>query len=188
MSLGRRKFIATSTTAGLVAAFASLGARRPARAGGPWGELIPDPNGILDLPAGFSYRILEDGGDDMSDGYRVPRRPDGMACFPGPDGTLILMRNHENSLNANADGPYKEGQTAPPEAYDPEGMGGVTRLVIDATTFERISSNLVLVGTVRNCAGGPSPWGWLSCEENVDINGGYGHGYTFLCLTDAETV
>jgi secreted PhoX family phosphatase len=48
----------------------------------------------------------------------------------------------------------------------------------------RVSSNLVLVGTSRNCAGGMSPWGWLTCEENVDE----GHGYVFLCATDADRV
>src|SRR5690606_7203744 len=34
-------------------------------------------------------------------------------------------------------------------------------------------------------------WGWLSCEENTDINGGQSpirHGYTFLCPIDAESV
>jgi uncharacterized protein len=188
MSFGRRTFIATSATASMVAALASLSSHRRVHARGPWGELIPDPNGILDLPAGFTYKILETGGDDMSDGYRVPRRPDGMACFAGPNGTLVLMRNHENGLNDLANGPYKDGQSAPEQAYDPEATGGVTRLVVDARTFERISSNLVLAGTIRNCAGGPSPWGWLSCEESVEINGEYRHGYTFVCPIDAETV
>jgi hypothetical protein len=42
----------------------------------------------------------------------------------------------------------------------------------------------VLAGTLRNCAGGSSPWGWLSCEEAVDK----GHGYVFVCRTDAERV
>ncbi len=171
-----------------MASLVTLGRRRSAQARGPWGPLIPDPNGVLDLPEGFSYMILEDAGQEMSDGYRLPARPDGMACFAGPDDTLIILRNHENNLNADADGPYFNGQPVPPEAYDPEGMGGVTRLVVDATTYERISSNLVLTGTVRNCAGGPSPWGWLSCEENVEINGDYRHGYTFLCPADAEVV
>ena len=40
--------------------------------------------------------------------------------------------------------------------------------------------------------GGPSPWGWLSCEENVEINTvgdqEYRHGYTFVCPIDADTV
>jgi uncharacterized protein len=98
------------------------------------------------------------------------------------------MRNHEVSYNDTSNGPYKPGQNPNPKAYDPKGMGGVTRLVVNATTFERISSNLVLIGTIRNCAGGPSPWGWLSCEENVDKPGAYRHGYTFLCSTSAASV
>jgi MYXO-CTERM domain-containing protein len=186
--LARRKFLVSSATVTLAGVFASLAGDRHARARGPWGELVPDPDGILDLPAGFSYAILERRLDDMDDGYQVPGRPDGMACFAGPDNTLILMRNHENSLDATADGPFQNGQPVPTEAYDPAGMGGVTRVVVDATTFERISSNLVLIGTARNCAGGPSPWGWLSCEENTEINGEYRHGYVFVCPTDAATV
>ena len=57
-------------------------------------------------------------------------------------------------------------------------------MVIDAAAGTRVSSNFVLAGTVRNCAGGPSPWGWLSCEEDVSA----GHGYVFVCATDAEVV
>jgi secreted PhoX family phosphatase len=191
-SIGRRKFVLTSASVTLAASLAALAGKRRARALGPWGELVPDPDGILDLPAGFSYAILETGGDDMDDGFQVPLRPDGMACFAGPDNTLILMRNHENSVGADANGPYQAGQAVPPEAYEPAGMGGVSRVVVDATTFERISSNLVLIGTARNCAGGPSPWGWLSCEENVDINNDgivdHRHGYVFVCPTDAQSV
>jgi secreted PhoX family phosphatase len=184
-TLGRRKFIITAGAATLGLSLATLVTRNQARARG-FGELIPDPDGILDLPEGFTYRILEQSGDDMDDGYRVPGAPDGMACFSGPNNTLILMRNHEEGIDG--EGPYQAGQSPADEAYDPEAMGGVTRLVIDATTYERISSNLVLVGTIRNCAGGPSPWGWLSCEENTDINGIHRHGYTFVCPTDAESV
>jgi hypothetical protein len=150
----------------------------------PLGALVPDPNGILDLPPGFSYQILDQTGALMDDDYRVPGYPDGMACFPGEPGTFILMRNHELYPYNTDVSAYGANQVPPPEAYDPLSMGAVTRVVINATTLERISSNLVLVGTNRNCAGGPSPWGWLSCEESVDE----GHGYVFLCPTDAETV
>lgn len=153
-------------------------------AGAGFGPLVEDPEGIIDLPEGFSYAILEKKTELMDDGYKVPGRPDGMACFDGPDGTLILMRNHENSPGDFTNGPYRDGQIAPPQTYAPLSMGGVSRLVLDAATFERISSNLVLVGTNRNCAGGVSPWGWLSCEENTSPN----HGYTFLCSIDAEVV
>ncbi len=142
--------------------------------------LLPDPQGLLDLPAGFTYRVVDRTFDRMSDGYRVPGRPDGMACFPGPNGTLILMRNHECDRDARA-GAYSSNP--PPEAYDAKAYGGVTRVVLDEK-LDRVSSNLVLTGTMRNCAGGPSPWGWLTCEESVDP----GHGYVFLCPTDAAKV
>ena len=68
------------------------------------------------------------------------------------------------------------GQPVPAEAYDPEGTGGVTRVVLDAKSLELVSSNLVLAGTYWNCAGGLSPWGWLSCEETLST----GHGYVFV--------
>jgi secreted PhoX family phosphatase len=153
---------------------------RPATAASP-GPLVPDPRGLVDLPAGFAYRILERQGDPMSDGYRVPGAPDGMACFAGPGNTLVLMRNQEVALNDPGAGPYRPGQPPSPLAYDPTAHGGVTRLVIDATTLNRVSSNLVLAGTSRNCAGGVSPWGWLSCEEHFTAT----HGYVFVCPTDA---
>lgn len=143
--------------------------------------LVPDPLKILDLPEGFSYRILERTGETMSDGYRVPGRPDAMGCFSRADGKLILMRNHEL---VSDQGPYAKSAEAPPEAYDREAQGGVTRLVLDAKTLTRDSSNLVLAGTTQNCSGGVSPWGWLTCEEYFTPT----HGYTFLCSPDAERV
>jgi secreted PhoX family phosphatase len=154
---------------------------RRARALG-FGALETDPSGILDLPRGFRYSVLETAGSAMSDGYLVPYRPDGMAAFPGPSGTIVLMRNHELDGDVGL-GAYGE-LPVPVEAYDPAAYGGVTRLVVDGTSFTRMSSNLVLTGTARNCSGGPSPWGWLSCEESTRD----GHGYVFLCAPGAETV
>src|SRR3990167_3449658 len=61
-----------------------------------YGPLKPDPNGILDLPEGFSYRIVSYAGQQMNDGYVTPGRADGMACFPLRGSKVILMRNHEN--------------------------------------------------------------------------------------------
>jgi secreted PhoX family phosphatase len=148
------------------------------------GSLPADPQGILELPPEFSYRVLMRAGDRMHDGYRSPGRPDAMGCFEGKDGTLVLMRNHEVFRGDVGRSPYFPEQRPPPEAYDPEGTGGVTRLVLDRETLELRSSNLVLGGTFWNCAGGMSPWGWLSCEETVDP----GHGYVFLCASDAERV
>ncbi len=144
-------------------------------------SLVRDPRGIIDLAKGLSYRIIDRTFDAMTDGHRVPACPDGMACFSGPGDTWVLMRNHE--LNDNlALGPYRGAPV--PEAYDPRAAGGVTRIVLDARTGQRVSSNLVLAGTLRNCAGGPSPWGWISCEETTET----GHGYAFLCKTTSERV
>lgn len=143
--------------------------------------LVPDPEGLFDLPSGFRYHVIERRPAKLSDGHRLPGAPDGMACFAGPNGTFVLMRNHELDRTPEL-GPF-EGEPHR-NAYDPEAAGGVTRVVIDARTLERISSNLVLAGTLRNCACGPSPWGFLTCEESVAA----GHGYVFLCDPAAETI
>ena len=82
ISFGRRAFLGAG---GLAALAGFLPLRRLLAGGGSpslgFGPLQPDPNGILDLPAGFAYRVLDRGGDAMDDGYRVPGRPDGMAAF-----------------------------------------------------------------------------------------------------------
>ncbi len=148
---------------------------------GRFGRLRPDPRGVLDLLEGFSYRILQRAGTPMSDGVPMPPAPDGMACFTADDGSLVLMRNHElpGGLRARFyDLPIARA------AYDPSAAGGVSRVVLDPATREVRSSNMVLAGTVMNCSGGPSPWGWLSCEETVEPD----HGYVFLCDPSADRV
>ncbi|HMI92921.1 MAG TPA: alkaline phosphatase PhoX, partial [Polyangiales bacterium] len=155
----------------------------PAAADKP-ASLVADPAGIVDLPPGFSYRVLQRFGDPLSDGYRMAGRPDAMGAFGGADGSIVLMRNHELTSSHVDSAPFTPEQGPPPEAYDQNGTGGVTRVVLDPETLAIRSSNLVLAGTFWNCAGGLSPWGWLSCEETVEPN----HGYVFLCPSDAERV
>jgi uncharacterized protein len=180
MRIERRTLLRTG---GLLAVAASLplpfvfGRTGRASAGG----LRTDPAKLLDLPPGFSYRVIERVGERMSDGFSVPGSPDGMGCFAAGPKRWVLMRNHELAAG-DASGP--SGETAPALAYDRNAPGGVSRLVVDAERLERVSSNLVLAGTLRNCAGGLSPWGWLSCEETVER----GHGYVFLCPSDAGSV
>jgi secreted PhoX family phosphatase len=146
--------------------------------------LVRDPRGILDLPPDFSYRIIQEAGERMSDDFRVPGRPDGMFCVAGEGDTLVLLRNHENRDSEADIGPYFPGQDFTEHAYEREGLAGVTRVVLDAQSLELKSSNLVLAGTSWNCASGPSPWGFLSCEETVRAE----HGFVFLCEWDSDRV
>lgn len=184
MSMRRRSFVVGGSAAALATGM-GLWFSRSGRAGsGPMPGLRPDPAGVCDLPEGFRYRVLERVGDPMDDGLRVPARPDGMACFTDRQGRWVLMRNHEVGHGKAHMGAFAPGTAPVPQAYDPRGYGGVSRVVIDPRTGGKLSSNLVLTGTVRNCAGGPSPWGWLTCEESELP----GHGYVFLCDHEASSV
>jgi hypothetical protein len=69
-----------------------------------YGPLVKDPAGVFDLPEGFTYKVISQTGDLMSDGLLVPDRPDGMATFEGSRGRVILIRNHE--LMPSHPGPF----------------------------------------------------------------------------------
>ncbi|ELR02655.1 hypothetical protein GMDG_08830 [Pseudogymnoascus destructans 20631-21] len=60
-----------------------------------YGPLRADPNGLLDLPDGFSYRVVSQGGETMDDGLLVPGQFDGMGCFALEGSRVALVRNHE---------------------------------------------------------------------------------------------
>ena len=61
-----------------------------------YGKLVKDEKGILDLPPNFRYRIIGKVGDQMSDGFFLPDKPDGMATFQSSKANeVILIRNHE---------------------------------------------------------------------------------------------
>jgi hypothetical protein len=179
-----------SATLGLTAtAFAGLA--RIANAAVPdmgrvgYGPLLPDPAGLLDLPSGFSYRIVSALGDRMDDGLVVPDHADGMGCIPLPGKRHALVRNHELLPEDAAKGARAGALGA---AFDrhPDGLalpGGTTTLVIDDASGRVLSQHLSLAGTIRNCAGGTTPWGsWLTCEEDVTRAGGgvsQDHGWVF---------
>lgn len=195
MQLSRRHFLrqaaAVSVGFGGLQAFllGACAAPRPAvprrdgttsaRASADFGPLVSDPAGVFDLPAGFTYRVISRFGDAMDDGFVVPSRPDGMAAFPGPEGTTILVCNHEVTPRGSAResalgaGYSMLDRLAPADCYDygtdahPAG-GGTTTIVYDTRTGAVVRRFLSLAGTLRNCAGGPTPWNsWLTCEEIV---------------------
>ncbi len=145
---------------------------------GKYGKLIPDPARILDLPKGFSYKLISITGDPMSDGLRVPGRPDGMGAFRGPDGRVVLVRNHELDDDQTFGSPFgllneNLGKVDAAKVFD-KGQGvrpqiaGTTNVVYNPKTREVERQFLSLAGTARNCAGGLTPWNtWITCEETV---------------------
>ncbi|MDX3276044.1 alkaline phosphatase PhoX [Streptomyces scabiei] len=153
--------------------------RAAARVG--YGPLVPDPQGILALPAGFTYRILTySGRTKLESGEFTPGKHDGTAAFPGPRGTTLLVNNHELKgprANWEFPVPLTEGLV-----YDPAAAGGCT--VVEVRPGGRVAEWVGIAGTSTNCAGGSTPWGtWLTCEENSDRAGVNGmtkdHGYVF---------
>ena len=199
----RRDFVKRSAVAGAgmalggpMAAYAqrSAGGRRIALG---YGALRPTPEidsaiEFLALPPGFQYRLINRAGDPMTTGGPTPGIFDGMGAFPGPSGSTILIRNHENRS--------RPGEVAVPvpagKRYDPDAnvKGGNTKLVVDRRRrLEEVYA--VLGGTHTNCAGGETPWRtWITCEEifnygsaenNVKPGTGVPHGYSFEIPADA---
>ena len=195
MRMNRRHFAGTLTAMALTgftthSTFARSGVQRTHKGYGP---LKADPADLIDLPEGFSYRVISEFRDDMSDGYQVPDRADGMGCFALPDGNVALVRNHELRASAFDDGAF--GKKAAPSSgvYDHGKneralVGGTTTLVLNAKTHHVEKQYLSLVGTIRNCSGGITPWGsWLSCEEDMTRAGdgvNKDHGWVFEVPAD----
>lgn len=184
MAFSRRRFIVGAGILGGIAvaplqALYTRAAFGQTTAGAGYGPLLPDPDGLLDLPVGFRYTVFSVAGDLMSDGNPVPAAHDGTAAFAGPGGTTILVRNHEI-------GPVGLTRVVAPRGklYDPLARGGTTTLVVSAGR-RLIKDYASLAGTVYNCGGGATPWGsWISCEEDTSTPDttplvSVPHGYNF---------
>ncbi|CAA9489487.1 MAG: FIG00873248: hypothetical protein, partial [uncultured Segetibacter sp.] len=198
MNNSRRDFIKNTSIVSLgflgLNQFISTGCKVSARVG--HGALVRRSNEILSLPKGFSAKVISRRGDLMNDGLVSPGMHDGMGVFKGSNGKIVLIRNHENSPGTDEMGPFGAGnkmidKVSKNKIYDfAKGertcVGGTTTMVYDEQTQKIELEYLSLTGTIRNCAGGITPWNsWITCEETEVKKGGEkgnlekDHGYNF---------
>ena len=205
---GRRSFLkrtaaaggalVTGSTLSILGAHAAWASSGKGRLGAgplvqPYGPLVPAPdrNGdaILALPGGFRYVTFSKTGSLLLDGSQpVPRNHDGMGAFPGPKGTVRLIRNHELR---NAPNNFALGVIGRPATrYDSKGMGGTVTVDFDPGRMRPVREFVSLNGTIVNCSGGLAfgDAGWITCEETTaGPNQGWDkkHGYNFFVPADS---
>ncbi|MFV0663553.1 alkaline phosphatase PhoX [Denitromonas sp.] len=187
-SFSRRGFLKSSVASGAALAmpFSALSGKAHATAlpyspdYGPLAPVADEVTGLplLQLPAGFKYWSFGWTGDTMSDGRPTPGSHDGMAVVASDANKIVLVRNHEQGGTGGA-------FASPKVTYDPACNGGTTNLVFAPRLQQWVGAYASISGTIRNCAGGPTPWNsWISCEETTNgLHSGSAytkqHGYCF---------
>ena len=148
--MDRRGFLkqAAVVTGGMLWAAASSEsvAAQPVVGDGPYGPLLPPNADGLQLPVGFTSRLIAMSGVPVANTAHVFHLdPDGGACRPLRDGGWIYISNSES----------------------PDGRGGVAAIAFNAAG-QIVDAYPILTGTTRSCSGGMTPRGtYLSGEENA---------------------
>jgi secreted PhoX family phosphatase len=167
-----------TVVAGVVAVLACvLAATANAQIGPPQ----TDPNGVLNLPAGFSYTTLavpcvtQERSTESGLTFPMPEDPDGKALFQAPGGEMWLIVHHELTEPRQGDFQGDVGKChvdeQTPGDDDSDGWGSVSRLTLakDGTTVTK--AELITTGLHDLCASTITPWKtYLTNEEFPFIN------------------
>src|SRR3954470_20991536 len=152
-SINRRGFLGGAAATGLgiaitgsIDVLAGSGSALAApRSSDGYGPLVPDPKGLLSLPAGFSYRIVTQSGvTPTADGVPTASDPDGSGVFARGTGSTIV-NNHEIGGSEPFPVPPLAGLT-----YDEGASGGTSNIEVDADGT-RVREYASVAGTHNNC-------------------------------------
>jgi hypothetical protein len=167
-----KRFVAPVALA-LIAALVATGAAAKKR---PPGHPQTDPAGIIDLPAGYSYKVIatscttpvrltESGGTDV-----MPEDFDANVLVRGPEGRLWLLSNHEltqpraGDFQGDAGKCHVDEQT--PGDADSDGWGSVSRITLGKDGSSVQLAEVITTGLHNLCAGALTPWKtFLTNEE-----------------------
>ena len=156
----------------IVAALAAFTGTATAQTGPPQ----TDPNGIINLPAGYSYSVIAEAcldpvqSTESGATFPMPDDFDANVLFQAPGNVTWLLSNHEltqprsGDFQGDAGKCHVDEQT--PGDDDSDGWGSVSRLVLakDGTTVVR--RDLITTGLHNLCAGAQTPWKtFLTNEE-----------------------
>jgi secreted PhoX family phosphatase len=137
--------------------------------------VVPDPSGIINLPAAYSYTVLSTScldsvrSTETDSDWQMPEDFDANVLLRAGN-ELWLLSNHELTEPRQGDFQGDAGKCFVPEQTggddDSDGWGSVSRIVLarDGTTVLR--RELITTGLHDNCAGSRTPWKtYLTNEE-----------------------